>query len=415
MIDASRREFLIQSAGALSAMAILPDLAALAGPRGVEGLRLGLIGCGRQGRAILGELQKIEGVQVSAVCDNDEARRNGAMRRAGEGAQAYADHRQLLEKAKDLAGVIVATPTHLHKDIVVDALAAGRHVYVEAPIAHTPADCRAIAQAAAKAGKLVCACGLEGRSNPIYKLARSFFRSDAVRDLIALEACQFQKTSWRFPSSDASRDREINWRLDPEVSLGLAGEWGVQAIDVFAWYTDQWPGSVRGSGAVRLHQDGRKVPDTVQIEGAYNEGVRMQYAASLANSYGGRAEVLRGSNASMKLAWTHGWMFKEADAPTQGWEVYANKQQFHNDEGITLIADATKLASQGKLKDGVGLPYPSLYYALADFVRSVSEGKPAACDAAAGARSTIVAIAAAESIVKNQAVAITPEMMKLEG
>jgi hypothetical protein len=50
-------------------------------------------------------------------------------------------------------------------------------------------------------------------------------------------------------------------------------------------------------------------------------------------------------------------MFKEADAPTQGWEVYANRQQFHNDEGITLIAGATKLAEQGKLKEGVGLPH----------------------------------------------------------
>ena len=68
-----------------------------------------------------------------------------------------------------------------------------------------------------------------------------------------------------------------------------------------------------------------------------------------------------GSNASIKLAWTAGWMFKEADAPTQGWEVYANRQQYFNDEGITLIADATKLASQGKLKEGIGLQNDSIY------------------------------------------------------
>ena len=75
------------------------------------------------------------------------------------------------------------------------------------------------------------------------------------------------------------------------------------------------------------------------------------------------------------MAWSHGWMFKEADAPTQGWEVYANRQQFHNDEGITLIADATKLASQGKLKQGVGLPHDSLYYSLFDFLKAISEGE----------------------------------------
>jgi hypothetical protein len=90
----------------------------------------------------------------------------------------------------------------------------------------------------------------------------------------------------------------------------------------------------------------------------FEGGSLLDYNATLANSYEGMHELLRGKNASIKLAWTHGWMFKEADAPTQGWEVYANRQQFHNDEGITLIAGATKLAEQGKLKAGVGLPTP---------------------------------------------------------
>jgi hypothetical protein len=90
---------------------------------------------------------------------------------------------------------------------------------------------------------------------------------------------------------------------------------------------------------------------------AHFDDGRLDYNATLANSYEGMHELFRGTNASIKLAWSHGWMFKEADAPTQGWEVYANRQQFHNDEGITLIAGATKLAEQGKLKEGVGLPY----------------------------------------------------------
>jgi hypothetical protein len=153
--------------------------------------------------------------------------------------------------------------------------------------------------------------------------------------------------------------------------------------------------------------------DTIFADLVFNEGLRARYSASLGNSYGGKQELFRGTNAAIRLAWTHGWMFKEADAPTQGWEVYANKQQFHNDEGITLIADATKLSSQGKLKDGVGLPNPSLYYALWDFVNSIAEGKRAVCDAAAGARSTIVAILAAQAVAKNSSVAIDPALLKV--
>jgi hypothetical protein len=105
-------------------------------------------------------------------------------------------------------------------------------------------------------------------------------------------------------------------------------------------------------------------------------------------------------------------MFKEADAPTQGWEVYANRQQYHNDSGITLIADATKLAAQGKLTEGVGLPYTSLYYALADFVKAASEGKAPACSASEAARSTVVGILANQAVKSGSEVAIDPALLE---
>lgn len=411
MTEQSRRDFLIQSAGALAACAIVPDLRALAaqGRAGGEPIGVALVGAGRQGRAILGELSKLPDVRVVAVCDDDESRLNAGVRRV-QGAAGFADHRAMLDKAKDARAVVVATPTHLHRAVAVDALGAGRHVYCEAPLAHTVEDARAIAQAARNAHGVVFASGLEARSNPIYQLARTFFRSDAVRDAVAIEAQHFQKTSWRFPAPDAARDRAVNWRLDPAVSLGLPGELGVHQFDVALWYTDRLPSSVSGGGAVMLHDDGREVHDTTHNTLRFDRGLCMHHQASLANSFEGRHETLRGSNATIKLAWTAAWMFKEADAPTQGWEVYANRQQFHNEEGITLIADATKLAAQGKLKEGVGLPNPPLYYALADFVASVRENRPAACGAAEGARATIVAIHAARAAATGAEQTIDPAL-----
>jgi hypothetical protein len=53
-------------------------------------------------------------------------------------------------------------------------------------------------------------------------------------------------------------------------------------------------------------------------------------------------------------------MFKEADAPTQGWEVYANRQQFHNDEGITLIAGATSSPSRASSRTASACPTPAV-------------------------------------------------------
>jgi len=171
---------------------------------------------------------------------------------------------------------------------------------------------------------------------------------------------------------------------------------------------------VRGGGSVRLHKDGREVADTVNCALVYEDGRRLAYEATLANSYERVYELLRGSMSAIKLAWTAGWMFKEADAPTQGWEVYANRQAFGNDEGITLIADATQLASQGKLKEGVGLPNPPLHYALADFLDSVTGEKPAVCSAEEGLRGAVIGILADRAVKSGDEIAIDPALLKAE-
>ncbi len=407
-MQTDRREFLLGTAAGVAALALLPEFLPAA-IRADGELTVGLIGAGRQGRAILGELQKIPAAKIVAVCDIDESRLKTGVGRV-TGADGFAEYKLMLER-KDIAAVIVATPTHLHKQIVLDAIAAGKHVYCEAPMAHTLEDCRAMASAAAGA-KSIVQVGLEGRSNPIYKLARSFFRSESVRDLVMMRAQNNQKTSWKLPASTPEREKEVNWRLDPAVSLGLEGELGTPQFDVFNWYTNSYPTSVRASGAIRFHKDGRTVPDTVACDLLFPSGARLLYHASLASSYEGKAEYFYGSNATIKLAWNAGWMFKEADAPTQGWEVYANKLRYYNEDGITLIADATKLASQGKLKEGVGLPNPSVYYSLSDFIASVVESKPVACSADEGLRAAVIGISAHQAVVTGQEVKIEEAMLK---
>ncbi len=403
-----RRAFIVQSAGALAAVAILPDFAkampALSAPATV-----GVIGLGRQGRAIIAELQKMDGVKIGAVCDNDPTRLDAGGKRA-QGAATFATHAELIEKAKDVTICIIATPTHLHRQIAVDLLAAGKHVYCEAPIAHTIEDSKAIL-AAAKGAKSIFQPGLEGRCDPIYRLARTFFRSDSVRDLISMRGQNNQKTSWRVPASDPSREKALNWRLDEGVTLGLPGEWGTHQFDVFCWYRDQYPATIRTTGDVFFHKDGRTTPDTIACDLMWADKRVAHYDATLANSYQGKHEVFHGSNAAIKLAWTHGWMFKEADAPTQGWEVYANRQQFHNDEGITLIANATKLAEQGKLKDGVGMPQTPLYYALEAFLQTVGNGAKQLATAEDGHRATVLGILAQQSLREGKEVAVEKDML----
>jgi predicted dehydrogenase len=246
----------------------------------------------------------------------------------------------------------------------------------------------------------------------VYSLARSFFKAGTLRQLSHLRAQDHKKTSWRTSGSTPERDKELNWHLDGDISLGLAGEKGSHQLDVFHHFLGRYPVSVRGEGELRLHKDGRTVADTILLDLRFDDGLRANYSSTLCNSYEGRYELIGGEMALIKLGWTHGWMFKEADAPTQGWEVYANRQQYHNDSGITLIADATKLAAQGKLTEGVGLPYTSLYYALADFVKAASEGKAPACSASEAARSTVVGILANQAVKSGSEVAIDPALLE---
>lgn len=412
MTRSDRRDFLQHSLGALAAVALTPSLAELAPLAGRRAdLTVAIVGAGRQGRAMLQELSKIDGVVVAAICDTDEGRLKKALRRL-RGLRGYATLDELLEKEADVAAVLVATPTHLHRSPAAAALAAGKHVYCEAPLAASVEDSAAIAKAA-RASDKVFAAGFLARSNPVYRLARSFFVSGTLRDLAYLRAQDDEKSSWRVASPDPEREKLLNWRLDEAVSLGLPGELGSHQFDAFSWFLGAYPTSVRGWGSVRVHDDGRKVADTVTCELGYDDGLRMQWASTLGNSYDGRYEVYKGSMASFKLAWTHGWMFKEADAPTQGWEVYANRQNFHNDEGITLIADATKLAAQGKLKDGIGLTETPLYYGLADFVKCIADGASPACGAEAAHRSTVVGVAAARATVSGDEVEIAAADLEL--
>lgn len=398
-----RRTFIAQTVGALTSIALLPD-ASYSAPR-VQGpsRKVGLIGAGRQGRAIMTELQKIEGVELAAICDTAKGRLDNALGRV-KGAEGFANHRALLEKRPDVEAVIVATPTHLHRAIVEDAIKAGRHVYCEAPIAATVDDCRAIAAAAAGA-KTVCQAGFQARSNPTYQRAQPLAGTE-LRRVLSMAAHAHRKTSWRFPAPDPAVEREVNWRLDPEVTTGLAGEIGAQQFDVAHWLRDAYPVRVEGRGAVRFHEDGRTVPDTIDLDLIWDDGVRLRYDATLANSYGAQYEMFYGVNGTIRLAWTHGWLFKEADAPTQGWEVYATRQEHFGEEGIVLIANATQLAAQDDIKMGAGLPHPSLYYALGDFVKSVAENAPVACSAEEGARASIVGILANQAVSTGKAVEI---------
>ena len=350
-------------------------------------IKVGVIGLGAWGREIVNTLGRMPQASppieatIAAICDTYPA----SLKRttsAAPGAVQTADYKTILDN-KDIPAVIIATPTFQHKEIVLAALKAGKHVYCEAPLAGSIEDAKEIALAAKAAKNLVFQTGLQLRSEPQSNFLLPFIRSGALGKTTMARAQWHKKTSWRNASPNPEREKELNWRLNKATSLGLIGEVGSHQIDHTGWFLNALPKAVTGWGSVMFWKDDRDVPDTIQAVLEFPNGVQMIYDASLANSFEGEYEVLYGSDAAVLMRESKAWMFKEVDSPLLGWEVYAPKTTFYKETGITLAAGNSKpppVDAQGQPIVPDPLTTTPLFSALGNFLRNAVDLNAAAED-----------------------------------
>jgi predicted dehydrogenase len=331
-------------------------------------VKCALIGCGSWGREILATLARFPNAQVVAVCDTYAPFLRRAGRSAPE-AEQVSDYQQLLGN-HDVQAVFVATPSHTHREIAVDALKAGKHVYCEAPLATNLEDARAIAREASKHPRVHFQVGQQLRSDPQFYHLASFIRAGALGRTIRARSQWNQKQSWRRAAPTAEREREMNWHLRKESSTGLIGEVGVHQLDLAAWYLRTRPVAVTGHGATVFWNDGRTVPDTVHALFEFPGGVFYGFDSTLGNSFDAAHDVYYGSDSAIMIRDRRAWMFKEVDSPLLGWEVYARKESFYKERGIVLGAGTTQLTAQGDnpVEDALGEDENPLYFALEAFL-----------------------------------------------
>jgi predicted dehydrogenase len=337
-----------------------------AGPK----LKVAVIGLGTRGREIVNTLAQLPDAEIAAICDTyaPMIRRSAT---SAPGAAQTEDYKTVLDN-KDIKAVIIATATHQHKDLVIAALKAGKHVYCEAPLANTVEDAKAIALAAKETKQFVFQAGLQMRSDKQRHFLFPFIRSGALGPAVMARAQFHKKQSWRATSPKPEREKELNWRLEKALSIGLVGEIGIHAIDQAAWLLNIKPVSVMGFGSITFWKDGREVPDTAHAVIEFPGGVFMNYDATLANSFDAEYEILFGSDAAVMLRESKAWMFKEADSPLLGWEVYARKETFYKETGIALVANASKSVNAAQVEES---PYKNtpLFYALNNFVKTSAD------------------------------------------
>lgn len=367
----------------------------------VAPVRCGLIGYGAWGREIADTMSRLGDAELAVVSDTYPVMRTRAERDIA-GVTTEADYRAVLDDPS-IPAVLVATPTHLHTQIVLDALEAGKHVYCEAPMAASVDEAQAMARAAADVeGQQAFLVGHLYRYEPQYRSVFQFIRSGALGTPTMARAQWHAKESWRRTSPNADRERALNWRLDPTVSLGLAGEQSLHAVDYASWLFDARPTSVTGFGQLMLWDDGRELPDTVQAVYAFPNNVHLVFDATLTSSFDRTHELFYGRDSTILLRDSKAWMFKEVDAPMLGWEVYARKDQFYTEKGIALVANATQLdALDLKPTDPIPGAETPLWYTLQAFLDNIAFGPyPPPAGYREGLAATVVAVKTHEAVTQ---------------
>jgi predicted dehydrogenase len=149
--DLSRRQFL-QSTGAAAAALAVPNIipSSALGRDGAtppsERINLGIIGVNGMGRANLENCAHHPDVVVTAVCDVWKERRDAVVGKFKETATAHADYRELLARS-DVDAVIIATPPHWHALMAIEAVEAGKDIYVQKPMTLYPDETLAVRNA----------------------------------------------------------------------------------------------------------------------------------------------------------------------------------------------------------------------------------------------------------------------------
>ena len=382
-----------------------------------------VIGLGPQGRDILKSLMIMpgKGAKVVAICDTYTKPK--FIKRSDEivsGLTVETDYHKILEN-KDVQAVFVATPTHLHKQIVVDALAAGKHVYCEAPLANTIEDARAIATAGMSA-KSIFWPGIQYRANAMHNHVYNFIRADALGKNIGGRAQWHRRGSWKQVWSETARMDELNWRLRAVSSLGLEGELGIHSMDTANRFLRGLPKSIEGFGqTLAFTEDGMEVPDTVQLMMEYPGGIRFTYDATIASSLDGSYEAFYGTDSSIIVRDLRGWMFKESDAPMLGWEVYAKKETMgigdtSTGTGIMLVANASKQLALNKepSKVGTDVSKTALFQSCGHFLNQIRGKKDKIIiTPLEGYQATVTAIKAHEAVMSGKKVVIEKSLFTL--
>jgi myo-inositol 2-dehydrogenase / D-chiro-inositol 1-dehydrogenase len=258
--NSERRSFL--KTGAVGAFTIL-ESRLVRGTEANSAVRVGLLGCGRRGSTDANNIIQNTGARLTAVADLfpdqlDKARQR--FERAGV-SQTFVGPsacRQMAE-SKDVDAVIVATPAYFHPEHLRLMVEAGKHVYLEKPVAVDVAGARHVLEIARKAeGRSSLDVGFQIRSAPPFVELVRRIHAGGLGEIAAGEAHYYcpapEERRWTGAAGDVLRLR--NWIQDRVLSGDIIVEQNIHALDICNWVLKGHPLSAIGRGG----KNGRSAP-----------------------------------------------------------------------------------------------------------------------------------------------------------
>ena len=304
----TRRSFLITS-----------GLTALAATRvwgANDTVRIGVIGAGRRMKGLLDAADKVGPYQLVAVSDVYTPNRDAVRERSNGVATTHLDYHEVLEK--DIDAVIIGSPDHWHVRMAVDALAAGKDVYLEKPVTHTIEEGATLTRAV-RSSKRILQCGMQQRSWMHFRDAVELIQGGSLGRVAQVRTYWWQnyQRNWSMKPLDA---RALDWKLwlgsAPEQAFSdeKFNHWrwywnfgGGAMTDLFTHWVDVVHWAMKSEQPSQALMLGDKYifeqwdcPDTIQAAFRY-AGFDVVYEGMMNSSIDDGGLEFRGTDATLKI------------------------------------------------------------------------------------------------------------------
>lgn len=354
-------------------------------------MRMAFIGVGDMGSHHCIGFDLLEGSEVAYICDMNEknvARTLAELKNSKP--QICADYRELVHK-EDVDAVVISVPNYRHKEVAVAFLEAGKHVFLEKPVAHTIEDCDAILAAAEKNGRIL-QIGLVYRYSNVYRRMEKELQAGRLGDVKMMWCKEFRDP---FPPAE--------WFYDKSKSGGTIVEKDCHHFDIFNWMIGSKPLRVFASGGQHVLKQNQ--PN--QITNSYSHYPAKEIAdVSIVDHAFITVDYENGSKANLGLC----MYLKPRNLMGEGLEIgligeNGGQMVVRNDKTIDIVGgnDSTRdHLDIDVTSDSIMGGHTGGQTQRIEFLKCIHEGKKPSASGEVGRNALLIALAAEKSIIEER-------------